>query len=71
MNTTFLFRVPLVAKIGIRGTKWPPPLEFSGAYGDNLTKFKLLNVILALMDWNVIIDHNTQIPVHKLGQNYV
>ena len=38
----------------------------------NHIKFKLLNVILAqLMDWNVIIDHNTWIPVHQLGQNYI
>ena len=38
----------------------------------NHIKFKLLNVILAqLMDWNVIIDHNTWISVHKLSQNYI
>ena len=34
--------------------------------------FKLLNVISAqLMDCNATIDHNTLIPVHKLGQNYI
>ena len=40
--------------------------------GQFLPNFKLLNVILAqLMDCNAIIDHNTLIPVHKLGRNYV
>ena len=40
--------------------------------GQFLPNFKLLNVILAqLMDCNAIIDHNTLIAVHKLGQNYI
>ena len=40
--------------------------------GQILPNSKLLNIILAqLMDCNATIDHNTLIPVHKLGQNYI
>ena len=47
------------------GVKWKHGGQF-------LPNFKLLNVISAeLMDCNTTIDHNTLIPGHKLGQNYV
>ena len=71
MPTTYLFRVPLVAKLEKEAMATSIGMQWR--HGPTiLTKCKLLKIILdQLMNYNVIKDHYTHLAAHKLDQNNV